>query len=88
MYEKLFAADVQLASHEDPSDGGQTVTVVEIGTTLVDASDGDHIIASGKVKLTDTIEYKGLIPGETYTAHGTLIVKSTGMPLKTPTASP
>lgn len=82
VYEKLFAADVQLASHEDPSDGGQTVTVVEIGTTLVDAGDGDHIIASGKVKLTDTIEYKGLVPGDTYTAHGTLIEKSTGMPLE------
>ena len=82
MYEKLFAADVQLASHEDPSDEGQTVTVVEIGTTLVDAGDGDHIIASGKVKLTDTIEYKGLVPGDTYTSHGTLIVKSTGMPLE------
>lgn len=82
VYEKLFAADVQLASHEDPSDEGQTVTVVEIGTTLVDAGDGDHIIASGKVKLTDTIEYKGLVPGEIYTAHGTLIVKSTGMPLE------
>ena len=82
VYEKLFAADVQLASHEDPSDEGQTVTVVEIGTTLVDAGDGDHIIASGKVKLTDTIEYKGLVPSDTYTAHGTLIVKSTGMPLE------
>ena len=82
VYEKLFAADVQLASHEDPSDEGQTVTVVEIGTTLVDAGDGDHIIASGKVKLTDTIEYKGLVLGDTYTAHGTLIVKSTGMPLE------
>lgn len=82
VYEKLFAADVQLASHEDPSDEGQTVTVVEIGTTLVDAGDGDHIIASGKVKLTDAIEYKGLVPGDTYTAHGTLIVKSTGMPLE------
>lgn len=82
VYEKLFAADVQLASHEDPSDEGQTVTVVEIGTTLVDAGDGDHIIASGKVKLTDTIEYKGLVPGDTYTSHGTLIVKSTGMPLE------
>ena len=82
VYEKLFAADVQLASHEDLTDEGQTVTVVEIGTTLVDASDGDHIIASGKVKLTDTIEYKGLVPGNTYTAHGTLIAKSTGMPLE------
>lgn len=82
VYEKLFAADVQIASHEDPSDEGQTVTVAEIGTTLVDAGDGDHIIASGKVKLTDTIEYKGLVPGDTYAAHGTLIVKSTGMPLE------
>ena len=82
VYEKLFAADVQLASHEDLTDEGQTVTVVEIGTTLVDAGDDDHIIASGKVKLTDTIEYKGLVPGNTYTAHGTLIVKSTGMPLE------
>ena len=82
VYEKLFAADVQLASHEDPSDEGQTVTVCEIGTTLVDVSDGDHIIASGKVKLTDTIEYKGLVPGDTYIAHGTLIVKPTGMPLE------
>ena len=82
VYEKIFAADVQLASHEDLTDEGQTVTVVEIGTTLVDAGDGDHIIASGKVKLTDTIEYKGLGPGNTYTAHGTLIVKSTGMPLE------
>ena len=82
VYEKLFAADVQLASHEDPSDEGQTVTVCEIGTTLVDASDGDHVIASGKVKLVDTVEYKGLVPGEAYTAHGTLIVKPTGMPLE------
>ena len=78
VYEKLFSADVQLASHEDPSDESQTVTVVEIGTTLVDASDGDHVIVSGKVKLTDTIEYKGLVAGDTYTVHGTLMVKSTG----------
>lgn len=82
VYEKLFSADVQLASHEDPSDEGQTVTVVEIGTTLVDAIDGDHVIVSSKVKLTDTIEYKGLVPGETYTAHGTLMVKSTGLALE------
>ena len=34
------------------------MTVVDIGTTLVDSSDGDHVIVSIKVKLTDTIEYK------------------------------
>lgn len=78
VYEKLFAADVQLASHEDPSDEGQTVTVCEIGTKLTDAADGDQIIVNCKVKLVDTIEYKGLVAGDTYTAHGTIIVKSTG----------
>lgn len=52
------------------------MTVVEIGTTLVDSSDGDHVIISIKVKLTDTIEYKGLFPGETSIVHGTLIVST------------
>ena len=78
VFEKLFAADVQLASHEDPSDEGQTVTVAEIGTKLTDAADGDQIIVTGKVKLIDTVEYKGLVVGDTYTVHGTLMVKSTG----------
>ena len=78
VFEKLFAADVQLASHEDPSDEGQTVTVAEIGTKLTDAADGDQLIVPGKVKLIDTVEYKGLVAGDTYTVHGTLMVKSTG----------
>ena len=78
VFEKLFAAGVQLAAHEDLSDEGQTVTVVEIGTKLTDAEDGDQIVASGKVKLVDTVEYKGLVPGETYTANGALVDKSTG----------
>ena len=78
VFEKLFAADVQLASHEDPSDEGQTVTVAEIGTKLTDAADGDQIIVTGKVKLIDTVEYKGLVAGDAYTVHGTLMVKSTG----------
>ncbi len=49
-----------------------------IGTKLTDAEDGDQIVASGKVKLVDTVEYKGLVPGETYTANGALVDKSTG----------
>lgn len=78
VFEKLFAADVQLASHEDPSDKGQTVTVVEIGTKLTDAADGDQIIVADMVQLIDTVEYKGLVVGDIYTVHGTLMVKSTG----------
>lgn len=76
MFEELSLDGKQVASHEDPSDEGQTVTVVEIGTTLVDSSDGDHVIVSGKVKLTDTIEYEGLVPDETCTVHGALIVST------------
>ena len=88
VYEKLFSADVQLASHEDPSDEGQTVTVAEIGTKLTDAADGDQIIVTGKVKLVDTVEYKGLVAGDTYTVHGTLMVKSTGETLTDVEGSP
>ena len=78
VFEKLFAADVQLAAHEDLADEGQTVTVAEIGTTLTDGADGDHAVGNGSVEVVDTVEYKGLVPGEAYTAHGTLMVKSTG----------
>ena len=78
VFEKLLSAGVQLASHENPSDEGQTVSVCEIGTKLTDAADGDQIVVSGKVSLVDTVEYKGLIEGDTYAVHGTIMVKSTG----------
>lgn len=78
VFEKLLSAGVQLASHEDSSDEGQTVSVCEIGTKLTDAADGDQIVVTGKVSLVDTVEYKGLIEGDTYTVHGTIMVKSTG----------
>ena len=78
VFEKLTADGVQLAAHEDAADEGQTVTACEIGTKLTDASDGDQVVTIGKVELTDTVEYKGLIEGDAYTVHGTLMLKSTG----------
>ena len=78
VFEKLFSADAQLASHEDLSDEGQTVSVCEIGTKLVDAADGDQVVVTGKVSLVDTVEYKGLVAGDAYSVHGTLMVKATG----------
>lgn len=78
VFEKLFSADAQLASHEDLSDEDQTVNVCEIGTKLVDAADGDQIVVTGKVGLVDTVEYKGLVAGDAYNVHGTLMAKSTG----------
>ena len=79
VFEDLYDADGELvATHADLSDEGQSVRVSEIGTTLTDASDGDHVVTAGKVTLTDTVEYKGLIPGETYAVKGTLMSKTTG----------
>lgn len=53
----------------------------EIGTTLTDAEDGDHIVAPGKVTLTDTVGYTGLEVGVEHTLTGTLMDKATGKPV-------
>ena len=78
VFEELFGPDGgKVTEHKDLSDEGQTVTVVQICTTAIDASDGDHSIEAGKVKIVDTVEYKGLTVGESYTMQGTVMVKST-----------
>jgi len=79
VFEELYGPDGgKVTEHKDLEDEGQTVTVVQICTTATDAADGDHVIESGKVKIVDVVEYKGLTPGETYTMNGTLMMKSTG----------
>ena len=64
----------------------QTVTIVpapEIGTEAVDATDLDHEAeASEGCVIRDTVAYKGLTPGRTYTLTGTLMDKETGKPVK------
>ncbi len=79
VFEELFGPDGgKVTEHKDLSDEGQTVTVAQICTTATDASDGDHSIEAGKVKIVDTVEYKGFTVGKSYTMQGTLMVKSTG----------
>ena len=67
---------------------GQSVAAVEIGTTLVDSADGDHMVENGTVTVVDTVEYKGLVAGGTYTAHGTIMDKNTGLPLEDSDGNP
>ena len=82
-FERLFGAEGDvIAAHEDMDDANQTVTVASIGTVLVDAADGDHAISPGEVKLVDTVEYRGLVPGGSYRLEGTLVDKATGDPVK------
>lgn len=82
------------ATHYDPGDGSQIVTIsdeepphvdppyqVSIGTTAVDNADGDKFIkADSNAKIKDTIEY--CIEGNTsYTISGVLMDKSTREPV-------
>ena len=81
VFESLRKDGAEVASHADLSDEGQTVHVaVEVGTQAADAADGDQVIETGKAKVVDTVAYKGLVPGETYIAVGTLMDKGTGEP--------
>lgn len=81
VFESLRKDGAEVASHADLSDEGQTVHVaVEVGTQAADAADGDQVIEAGKAKVVDTVAYKGLVPGETYIAVGTLMDKGTGDP--------
>lgn len=81
VYERLYDEGGSLiAEHADKSDVNQQVTVIEpeIGTTAVDAHDGDKSVATdGKTTVIDTVEYKNVIPGKTYTLKGSLHVKVT-----------
>lgn len=89
VFEKLYGAGGGLiAAHEDIDDEGQSVTAVEIETVLVDSSDGDHMVENGMVTVVDTVEYRGLVAGETYTAHGTIMDKASGMPLEDAEGNP
>ena len=81
VFESLRKDGAEVASHADLSDEGQTVHVaVEVGTQAANAADGDQVIEAGKAKVVDTVAYKGLVPGKTYIAVGTLMDKGTGEP--------
>ena len=93
VYERLYDEGGSLiAEHADKSDVNQQVTVIEpeIGTTAVDAHDGDKSVATDdKATVTDRVAYKNLVPGKEYTLSGTLHVRKTdgegnitGEPLK------
>ena len=80
VFESLVRSGVEIANHADIEDGKQTTTVTrpQIGTTALDGHDGDkNVVTDGKTTLIDTVEYKNVIPGKTYTLKGSLHVKVT-----------
>lgn len=54
----------------------------EIHTTAYDASDSDHYVGVGTVKVSDKVEYSHLVAGKTYTVTGELRDAETGDVLK------
>lgn len=77
-YEQVLRLGTVVASHEDPKDPSQTVTVVEpeIGTMATDAKDGDHEIEAAKsVTINDAVAYNNLIPGREYELNLTVMQK-------------
>ena len=80
VFESLERSGVEIASHADIEDDKQTTTVTrpQIGTTALDGHDGDkNVVTDGKTTVIDTVEYKNVIPGKTYTLKGSLHVKVT-----------
>ena len=71
MFEYLYKDDVLIATHTDITDEGQTVVVKQFSTTAVNYSDKTHHVTNKiPVSIDDTIQYSGLIPGQTYEAFG------------------
>ena len=83
IFEKLYFEKVNITSHEDIEDDGQTVHYPEIHTTNIDKSTGDHQgSVSEATTLIDTVEYKNLIVGHEYTVTGQLMKKVAAEPEK------
>lgn len=75
-FEKLFYGGVEIARHENPDDENQTVHFPDVGTELTDDGTKAHVTTKGKkVKVTDTVAYRNLIPGKEYTLKGVLVEK-------------
>ena len=81
--EDLYRSGRKISTHFDLTDEAQAVYYPEIGTTLKDAATEEHIsLASEHTVNVDTISYKGMIAGKTYTSAGFLADPETGHALK------
>lgn len=78
VFEKLYVADYEAATHEDIEDEGQTVHFPEIGTEASSIDGGKTVQISSSMTVVDTVKYDNLIAGQVYNVEGTLMDKDTG----------
>lgn len=82
IFEELHQGGQKLAVHADLEDTDQQISFPEIGTKAKDSDTEENIAnADDKVKLTDTIFFKGLVPNLEYVATGRLMDAETEEPL-------
>ena len=79
VFETLYREDIELATHAQIDDEGQTVKirVPEIGTTAT-SEDGHCVDPLGEVTIFDEVSYTNLKPEKEYTVSGVLMDKATG----------
>lgn len=78
-FENIYYTDKLIAVHADIDDEAQTVHIPLIFTSVKDKDTDSHMsLAGSDVTLTDTIAYRNLVPGKTYTISGTLMDQRTG----------
>ena len=78
-FENVYYTDKLIAVHADIDDEAQTVHIPLIFTSVKDKDTDSHMsLAGSDVTLTDTIAYRNLVPGKTYTVSGTLMDQRTG----------
>lgn len=83
VFEDLYMGDVNVTTHSDITDEGQSIHYPEIKTTATDQMTKDNLGAIGnKTTIVDTVSYSNLIAGKTYTVKGVLMDKATKEPLK------
>lgn len=81
-YENMFQDGKMIYTHADIDDTEQTVYYPEIHTTATDAATKTHTAAPDvKTTITDKVDYKNLVIGNTYEIKGVLMDKTTGKAL-------
>ena len=79
IFEELYYNGKIVADHTDLKDSKQTVHISEIKTKAVDKDTKLNIIKkSGAQNIVDTVTYKNLIAGKTYTGKAWLVDPETG----------
>lgn len=75
--EELYLNGTRIGYHESKSETDK-LHVAEITTNAIsEASTSQSAPVAGRTVVTDTVSYRNLIPGETYTVTGSLVDKET-----------